>query len=89
MKVQIPYKWPLSLDLVKRTWDANVDQRLLAFYSGYFNELGPNLEQKLFGAIGYITIDPENMEALLSTHFQGESSKMKSPWYLEWQVQSI
>ena len=84
------------MDLVKHTWDANEDQRLLAFYSEFFDRLGPNLEQKLFGAIGiyctykfhnihhltraftgYITIDPENMEALLSTHFQGTSPRRK------------
>ena len=92
MKTRVPYKWPPSLDLVKDTWDANEDQRILAFYSGYFDKLGPNLEQKLLGAIGrsgisksrsfkylihaiigYFTIDPENMKALLSTHFQGLS----------------
>ena len=72
MKAEIPYKWPLSLDLVKQTWDANTDQRLLAFYSQFFDKLGPNLEQKLLGGIGYVTIDPENVEALLSTRFEGK-----------------
>ena len=71
MKAKIPFRWPFSLDLVKQTWDANADQRLLAFYQQFFDNLGPNLEQKLLGGIGYVTIDPENIETLLSTNFQG------------------
>ena len=79
MKEKIPFKWPYSLDLVKQTWDANADQRLLAFYQQFFDQLGPNLEQTLLGGIGYVTIDPKNIEALLSTKFQGVILAKKSP----------
>ncbi|KAA6413839.1 MAG: cytochrome P450 [Lasallia pustulata] len=82
MKAKIPFKWPLSLDLVKQTWDANTDQRLLAFYQQFFDNLGPNLEQKLLGGIGYVTIDPENIETLLSTKFQDFGLGSRRPAFM-------
>lgn len=71
MKVKLPYKWPLALDVLKRQYDALPDQRLLAFQSQYFIKHGANMELKLFGAVGYMTIDPKNVEALLSSRFEG------------------
>lgn len=59
-------KWPLNVDLVKGLWDANNEQRLLAFQQGFIDKLGPNLEQRLLGDSGLVTLDPENVKAILS-----------------------
>ncbi|CAG8058938.1 unnamed protein product [Penicillium salamii] len=67
----IPYKWPLALDILKRQYDASSEQQLLLFQSQYFDKLGPNMTFKLFGNQGYLTADPKNVEAILSTNFEG------------------
>jgi hypothetical protein len=72
VEVKAPYKWPLSIDLVVRGFRANADKRLLSLFSRFFDELGPNIEQTLLGGTGFVTMDPENIEALLSTRFEGQ-----------------
>lgn len=59
-------KWPWALDLIKGLIDANADMRLLAFQQRFLDELGPNLEQRLLGDVGLVTIEPENAKAILS-----------------------
>jgi hypothetical protein len=54
-----------------RGFQANSDRRLLSLYSQFFDELGPNIEQTLLGGTGFVTMDPENIEALLVTRFEG------------------
>ncbi len=71
METVIPYSWPLALDLLKKQYDALPSRRILAFQSQYFNQIGPNMRIRLFGGDGYVTIDPKNIEAILSTHFEG------------------
>ncbi|KAL8685743.1 MAG: hypothetical protein Q9218_007567, partial [Villophora microphyllina] len=50
-------------------WYANKDKRLLAFQQPYIDQLGPTFEISLLGALGYNTLDPENVEAMLSSRF--------------------
>ncbi len=69
----LPYKWPFALDILKRQYDALPSKRLLAFQSQYIDKYGPNVKIMLFGAEGYLTTDPMNVEAILSTHFEGTS----------------
>lgn len=71
MGTKFPHKWPFALDVLKRQYDANSGQRLLAFQTHFFDKLGPNMELKLLGAVGYMTIEPKNVEALLSSRFEG------------------
>lgn len=59
-------KWPYNLDLVKQLLEANNDMRLMGFQQRFLDQLGPNLEQRLLGDVGLVTIDPENVEAILS-----------------------
>ncbi|KAF2730157.1 cytochrome P450 [Polyplosphaeria fusca] len=70
MEVMLPYKWPFALDVLKKQYDALPSQRLLAFQSQYFDRLGPNFKLMLFGNEGYMTTDPKNIEAVLSTRFE-------------------
>ncbi|KAL5316574.1 hypothetical protein ACEPPN_015623 [Leptodophora sp. 'Broadleaf-Isolate-01'] len=49
---------------------AGRDKKLLAFFTEQFDQLSPTAEVKILGGIGYVTQDPENIEALLSTQFE-------------------
>ncbi|CAO1605215.1 hypothetical protein XANCAGTX0491_008738 [Xanthoria calcicola] len=69
MKSRFPVKWPLGLDVLHKQWLANADQRLLAYQQPFLDQLGPNLEIKIMGSIGYTTYDPPNVEAILSSKF--------------------
>ncbi|PMD38765.1 putative cytochrome P450 alkane hydroxylase [Hyaloscypha variabilis F] len=64
------YRWPLALDIMKSGFRAGREKKLLAFFTKHFDQLSPTAEVKILGGIGYVTQDPENIEALLSTHFQ-------------------
>ena len=66
MRAHTQGKLPFAVDLVKRLWDANQDQRLLAFQQDFIEDLGPNLEQRLLGDVGLVTLDPENVKTILS-----------------------
>lgn len=74
MESRYPCKWPLGLDILSAQYKANAEKRLLAFQQPYLDDLGPNLELKILGTVGYTTYDPENVEAILSTRFEGPSS---------------
>ncbi|KAL8888941.1 MAG: hypothetical protein Q9192_006101 [Flavoplaca navasiana] len=69
MENVLPYKWPLALDILKRQYDVLPSQRLLASYTEDMEKM-PNFEIHLFGQIGYMTIDPKNIESMLSTRFE-------------------
>ena len=74
MRVTYPCKWPLGLDVLKAQYAAISEQRLFAFQQPYIDELGPNFGIKLLGNLGYTTFDPENVEAVLSSKFEGALS---------------
>lgn len=72
---QLPYKWPLAFDVFKRQYDALVAGCLLAFQADYFEKtaVGQTFQVKLLGSIGYFTTDPENLESILQTRFEGKT----------------
>ncbi|KAL9635195.1 MAG: hypothetical protein Q9204_002710 [Flavoplaca sp. TL-2023a] len=72
MENVLPYKWPLALDILKRQYDVLPSQRLLASYTEDMEKM-PNFEIHLFGQIGYMTIEPKNIESMLSTRFEGKA----------------
>lgn len=71
IRVDYPVKWPLGLDVLKAQYKANSEQRLLAFQQPTIDELGHNFKMTLLGAMGYTTMDPADVEAILSTKFEG------------------
>ena len=77
MEARTRGKWPFAVDLVKGLWDANAHQRLLAFQQEFIDALGPNLEQRLLGDVGLVTLDPENVKTILSRSkfWEGELGK--------------
>ncbi len=78
MAVEYPVKWPFGLDVLKAQYKANADQGLLAYQQPTIDALGPNFMMKLLGTVGYTTMDPTNVEAILSSKFAG----MFLPCYL-------
>lgn len=73
IKVKLPYKWPLAIDIVRKGFKAHWDKQLLQLFQELYHGLGPNIEQTLLGGTGFVTIDPENIETMLSTRFEGKS----------------
>ncbi|KAF1984945.1 cytochrome P450 [Aulographum hederae CBS 113979] len=66
----LQFKWPLGLDLVTAAFKANSSGHILSFFTRLIEESGTTFEQILFGSRGIDTIDPENIEAVLSTQFK-------------------
>ncbi|KAI1272030.1 cytochrome P450 [Xylaria sp. FL0933] len=62
-------RWPLGLDLFFKALAATKEGHTLKFFLTVVNECGPTFVQHLFGVSGIDTIDPENIEAVLSTNF--------------------
>jgi hypothetical protein len=63
---------------MKDGFRAGRERKLLAFFTEHFNQLSPTAEVKILGGIGYVTQDPENIEALLSTKFKVSGQKVSS-----------
>ncbi|KIX02259.1 uncharacterized protein Z518_08198 [Rhinocladiella mackenziei CBS 650.93] len=68
--------------MVYRGFKANSEQRLLSLFSEFYDNLGPNIEQTLLGATGFVTMDPVNVEAILSSRFNdiGFGPRRNSFW---------
>ena len=71
MTAQLPVKWPFGIDVLRAQLAAINDNRLFAYQQPFIDSLGPNFMIKMLGAMGYTTLDPKNLEALLSTRFEG------------------
>ncbi|KAL2037979.1 hypothetical protein N7G274_009198 [Stereocaulon virgatum] len=66
----LAYKWPLALDVVQRGFRAGRQKKLLSLFTDYWGYLGPTVEISILGGTGYATMEPENIEAVLSTRFE-------------------
>ena len=69
---RLAYQWPLALDLLLEASRADQAGGILNFFLAVVRRTGTTFEQILLGARGIDTIDPENIEAVLSTQFNGE-----------------
>ncbi|KAH0537360.1 hypothetical protein FGG08_005839 [Glutinoglossum americanum] len=58
---------PLGLDRLKQIFDADADSRLMELFLMHFRMWGNTLEQVFLAAQAFGTIDPINLEAMLST----------------------
>lgn len=63
--------WPLGLDRILQIFQADANQRLMALFLFHFRDVGNTLEQVFLGTRAFGTIDPKNLEAMLSTQFNG------------------
>ena len=71
MAVQYPVKWPWGFDVLKAQFENAANKSLFAFQQPYMDKLGPNFSMTLLGNTGYTTLDPDNIEAILSSKFEG------------------
>lgn len=73
---QLPNKWPLGVDWIRKLWHSDSEQHLLAFLCSIADGYEPrnNLFQYLlFGPRAFHVLDPKNLEAVLSIDFRGMS----------------
>lgn len=78
---QLPNGWPLGIDWLRALWQSDSQQRLLAFLCSVADGYEPrnNLSQYfLFGPRAYHILDPRNVETILSSNFQGISSRLSA-----------
>lgn len=69
-----PYKWPFALDILIKIIKGDREMRLLGLFKECFDITGNTFEQQLLGGRGFITIDPKNIEAILSNNFDGKQN---------------
>ena len=50
---------------------AIADNRLFAYQQSFIDDLGSNFIIEMLGSMGFTTIDPKNIEVVLSTKFEG------------------
>ncbi|KAF2963475.1 hypothetical protein GQX73_g10098 [Xylaria multiplex] len=62
-------KWPLGLDLFFKALRVSNEGHILKFFQTIVDECGSTFVQHLFAVPGIDTIDPENLEVVLSTNF--------------------
>ncbi|KAJ5984237.1 hypothetical protein N7481_006336 [Penicillium waksmanii] len=60
-------RWPLGVDRLIQIWTADADQRLMDLFTFHFKDVGTTLEQKFLGTIAFGTIEPRNLEAMMSS----------------------
>ncbi len=63
---------PLGVDRLSQIFQADADNKLMALFLWHFRHWGDTLEQVFLGTRAFGTIDPRNLEAILSTQFAGE-----------------
>jgi hypothetical protein len=64
-------RWPLGLELIVHAFRSAREQRLLRLMSEIAQKTGPTFEQRLLGIRGIDTVEPVNVEAILSKQFYG------------------
>lgn len=62
---------PLGLDRLEQIFRADNESRLMELFQFHFRQTGSTLEQVFLGTSAFGTIEPANLEALLSTNFKG------------------
>jgi hypothetical protein len=63
---------PLGIDRLEQIFRADAESRLMEHFLASFRQTGNTLEQKFLGMKAWGTIDPANLEAVLSTDFKGK-----------------
>lgn len=71
---------PFGIDRLEQIFRANAESRLMELFLFHFRQTGYTLKQVFLGTPAYGTVEPANMEAILSTRFCGMSlAKSRSP----------
>ena len=64
---------PFGIDRLEQIFRANAESRLMELFLFHFRQTGYTLKQVFLGTPAYGTVEPANMEAILSTRFCGMS----------------
>lgn len=64
-------RWPLGIDLMFRAFAAAKEKRVLKFFCGMVDQAGDTFAWIVLGSRVWATTNPENVEAILSTHADG------------------
>jgi cytochrome P450 len=76
---------PFGLDRLEQIFRADSESRLMELFLFHFRLWGTTLEQKFLGTQAFGTIEPANLEAILSTNFQdwgmGPRRKVMFPFF--------
>jgi len=75
-------KRPLGLDRLKQIFRANIESRLMELFLFHFRQTGYTLEQVFLRAQAFATVDPANLEAILSTNFGGSWTCFEAFWVI-------
>lgn len=62
--------WPLGIDRLIQIWQADSDQRLMELFTFHFRDVGNTLEQRFLGTRAFGTIEPKNLEAMMSSNIK-------------------
>ena len=62
---------PLGLDRLEQIFRANTESRLMELFLFYFRQTGYTLQQVFLLTPAFGTVDPANLEAILSSKFSG------------------
>lgn len=65
---------PWGIDRLEQIFRADNESRLMELFLFHFRQTGSTLEQVFLGTKAFGTIEPANLEALLSTNFKGGSN---------------
>ncbi|ORY14147.1 cytochrome P450 alkane hydroxylase [Clohesyomyces aquaticus] len=61
---------PFGVDRLEQIFRADAESRLMELFLFHFRQTGSTLEQKFLGTKAYGTIEPANLEAILSSNFK-------------------
>jgi hypothetical protein len=62
---------PFGVDRLEQIFRADGESRLMELFLFHFRQTGSTLEQVFLGTKAFGTIEPANLEAILSTNFKG------------------
>lgn len=67
---------PWGVDRLEQIFRGDRESRLMELFMFHFRQTGNTVEQVFIGTTAIDTIEPANLEALLSTNFKGISGKI-------------
>ncbi|KAL8817202.1 MAG: hypothetical protein Q9223_003919 [Gallowayella weberi] len=65
----LPHRWPFASDLVIDAFRIIGERQALQWFVQIFERTGPTFEQNVLGIKGIDTVEPDNLESILSSHF--------------------
>lgn len=71
--------WPWGIDRLVQIFQADASHRLMELFLFHFQDVGSTLEQKFLGTSAFGTIEPRNLEAMLSSNFAGKACRQCLP----------